>query len=145
MLFRSKCLAGKQAKVCDDGTPCTSDACDPKTGQCVASSGPAGTTCDDGNACTGDGSCQAGVCQSPAAGCDDDNPCTTDTCDPEQGCNYTAVWGCNPCVGKGSCTGADLPGFALKDQNPKSVTYNQVVSPLNDKGKPILIFSISGS
>jgi len=53
---------------CDDGDPCTEDACDPFTGECAAlpAAGQAGccggpADCDDGDPCTGD-ACQDGAC-----------------------------------------------------------------------------------
>jgi hypothetical protein len=47
---------------CDDGNPCTIDAC--SVGVCVHSSSPAGTSCADSNACNGAEKCDgAGHCQ----------------------------------------------------------------------------------
>ncbi len=45
---------------CDDGNPCTTDSCDPATGQCATAPS---THCNDGNPCTAD-SCdaQSGAC-----------------------------------------------------------------------------------
>ena len=37
---------------CDDGNPCTKDACDTKTGDCNHVPLPAGATCNDDDACT---------------------------------------------------------------------------------------------
>ena len=54
------CVAGK-AKVCDDGNPCTADACDPKTGVCSAK--PVAGPCEDGSGCTSGDHCASGVCQ----------------------------------------------------------------------------------
>ncbi len=48
------CLPGK-ATDCDDGNPCTDDACDPKAGLC--SNVPNGAICDV------DGGCAVGVCE----------------------------------------------------------------------------------
>jgi hypothetical protein len=51
-----RCVAGG----CDDGNPCTDDACDPATGcQHV----PNAASCSDGAACTVGDSCVAGQCQ----------------------------------------------------------------------------------
>src|SRR6185436_9185826 len=44
---------------CDDGNPCTTDACDPATGCVFANNGSA---CDDGNACTRTDFCAHGGC-----------------------------------------------------------------------------------
>lgn len=51
--------AGADA-TCDDGVPCTSDACDPATG-CTHAPDPA--SCDDGNACTDDACDATAGCQ----------------------------------------------------------------------------------
>ncbi len=101
---------GGQAMACDDGDPCTVDACDPVTG-CTHG---APMSCDDGNPCTDDtcgptgcmhtnntaacddqDACTTGeVCADGHCGggtplsCDDDDPCTNDSCDPASGCQH---------------------------------------------------------
>ena len=77
------CVPGTAA-LCNDGNPCTTDVCDPKTG-CKA--GPNGASCDDGNACTlGDG-CSAGACVGLGTlDCEDGNGCTLDACLTDKGC-----------------------------------------------------------
>ncbi len=47
--------------TCNDNNPCTTDACNPTTGNCVHT----------------------------AISCDDNNPCTDDTCDPTAACVHT--------------------------------------------------------
>ncbi|HZI94731.1 MAG TPA: hypothetical protein VFE84_10840 [Patescibacteria group bacterium] len=69
---------------CDDGNPCTSDSCNPATGQCQNASVPNGVPCNDGDACTIGGTCQSGTCGTPVV-CNDRNACTTDSCDPATG------------------------------------------------------------
>ncbi len=85
---------------CDDGNPCTLDACDPASGQCHSTPAPDGQQCDDANPCTVGNICQSGVCGTPVA-CNDGNPCTTDACDPATGaCTFTTL-SCddgNPCT-----------------------------------------------
>lgn len=62
---------------CDDGNPCTTDAC-----------GAAGCTyeaddqaaCDDGDACTETDVCSEGACAGVPRECDDENECTIDWC-----------------------------------------------------------------
>lgn len=89
--------------VCDDGKPCTGDACLPDTGECQYDVLADGEVCDDGNACTLNDTCSGGSCEpgSNAAGgslCEDGNPCTElDTC-------LTGV--CNP----GETTAGCVPG-----------------------------------
>jgi len=55
-----KCAAGK-AK-CDDDNPCTTDACDAKTGACKSTPVKDGTGCNDANACTVATICTKGKC-----------------------------------------------------------------------------------
>jgi len=52
---------------CDDGNPCTIDACDAQNGNCVSVAVADDTLCDDGNACTAASTCQAGQCESQGA------------------------------------------------------------------------------
>ena len=106
---------------CNDGNPCTDDACDPVLG-CVYANNT--LACDDGNACsTGDqcnhGDCLGGaplvcddgdVCNgveacNPAIGCgtgtppltcDDHDVCNgLETCDEESGCVPGVILNCN--------------------------------------------------
>ena len=53
---------GGTAVVCDDGNPCTADACDPKTGCTFSAAGADGASCDDGDACTDNDVCGGGAC-----------------------------------------------------------------------------------
>ncbi|MCB9785250.1 MAG: hypothetical protein H6744_01030 [Deltaproteobacteria bacterium] len=91
------------APDCDDGDPCTDDACEPATG-CTHT--PNTAPCDDQDACTASDTCQAGACAGTAIVCDDQNPCTDDACEPATGCvtsDNTA-----PCDDQDACTGGDL-------------------------------------
>ena len=47
--------------TCPD-LPCATQACNPATGQCVATPKADATLCDDGNACTSGDTCTAGAC-----------------------------------------------------------------------------------
>ncbi len=69
---------------CDDGNPCTTDACVPKTGSCshVNNTSP----CEDGNLCTLNDVCASGACVSgKAKSCADTTICTADACNPKTG------------------------------------------------------------
>ncbi len=108
---------GGAAVDCDDGNPCTDDACDPKVG-CVHTNNTA--LCDDGNACTTLDVCSEGVCTSGApADCSDDNPCTTDLCDPDSGCvhlyNTASCDDGNACTTNDRCSGGTCQGQATID------------------------------
>jgi len=93
------CLGGVCAAVgpllnCNDGNPCSDDACDPDLGcvneenaascPCGGGGGPAppGTPCADGNGCTVGDTCNgAGQCVPGATvNCADGDPCTVDGC-----------------------------------------------------------------
>jgi hypothetical protein len=73
-------------KNCDDGNHCTTDSCDPATGNCVNTLTP-GANCDDGNPCTVNDTCNAsGQCEGTPINCDDGDPCTDDFCDGTGNC-----------------------------------------------------------
>lgn len=67
---------------CDDGSPCTTDSCEPTRVACDSAPVPDATDCTvDGDA----GLCSAGACASlscDGGSCDDANPCTVDACFP---------------------------------------------------------------
>ncbi len=75
----SGCQAGT-APNCDDGIPCTDDACNESTDTCDNLANDA--NCDDGLYCNGAETCDAlSGCQSGTApNCDDGVPCTDDSC-----------------------------------------------------------------
>ena len=99
------CKAGAQV-ACDDGAPCTADACDPDTGKCghVALVGAA--TCNDGNVCTQADVCVGGTCTGAGTACSDGKACTWDACHPKQGCVHVAATG-PPCDDGNACTWGD--------------------------------------
>jgi hypothetical protein len=94
------------AAECDDGNPCTTDACTP-TGACTATAVPNFTPCADGTVCNGNEVCLTGVCQpgTPLV-CVDGLECTQDlVCDPTLGCQYPNVPDGTSCNGgAGTCT-----------------------------------------
>ncbi|MEZ4266339.1 MAG: hypothetical protein R3F39_08160 [Myxococcota bacterium] len=80
------CSSGP-AVDCDDGNPCTSEACAPATGDCEG--GPVtGSSCDDGDPCTAASACDAGACVAVGEPCDDGLACTLDVC-TVGGCTHT--------------------------------------------------------
>jgi hypothetical protein len=94
----------------DDGNECTTDLCDPTTGN-IDHKGQSGCAacqdnadCDDNNPCTTE-SCNAGKCSyqdaPPGTACDDGNACTLgDQCDPGGKCGGASksVDDGNPCT-----------------------------------------------
>ena len=93
--------------ACDDGNPCTEDACNLSLGGCLFAQ--VTKPCNDGDVCSTDDTCVAGKCQGSAVNCDDGDGCTLDTCDAKAikaGCQH----GPNPgasCNDKDPCTGGD--------------------------------------
>jgi cysteine-rich repeat protein len=114
---------GGAALTCDDGNPCTDDACAPQSG-CTFT--PNALPCNDGDPCTLADVCALGDCvgTTPDA-CDDDNLCTDDACVPGVGCaNVPNTVPCNDgdsctlvdvCV-DGACVGTTPPN--CEDSNP---------------------------
>ena len=106
---------------CDDGDPCTSNAC--TAGQCEYKAS-SGAVCNDGDACTGKDVCADGKCAGVPVVCDDNDactigescavvsglpvclagtdklcddglPCTADSCDAKTGaCSFLPIKGC---------------------------------------------------
>lgn len=86
-----KCLANG-AGECDDGNPCTLNACDAAKGCVFKSKAIDGKACDaDGQPCVTADVCKDGSCESgPPKNCDDGDPCTADACDSDTGaCTHT--------------------------------------------------------
>lgn len=109
---------------CDDGNPCTADACDTSTGQCTHTP-TSGGTCNDNNACTSGDHCVNGACSGSPVNCDDANPCTDDACNTATGCVHTnntaACSDGNACTVNDVCAGGVcVPGAArvCNDGNP---------------------------
>jgi hypothetical protein len=75
---------GKYIELCDDGNPCTIDACLGAAG--CSQEAVHGGECADGDPCTVADHCEQGVCVGQQVDCDDDNPCTVDSCDAAGGC-----------------------------------------------------------
>ena len=110
------------ASDCDDGDPCTTDAC----GEGLCSHAANTAPCDDGNACTAGDVCAGGACQGGAAKvCDDGNPCTVGTCAPATGacsavptaakCDDGSACTTNDHCDAGACVGS---ASACDDGNP---------------------------
>jgi hypothetical protein len=96
------CTAGPDGS-CDDGNPCTADACGPN-GQCVHTPVANGTSCSDGNACNGLETCQAGSC----------TPGTPVVCKAADQCHVAGT--CDPATGACSNPNA-TDGTACNDGN----------------------------
>ena len=101
---------------CDDGSPCTGDACDPLVG-CV--NAPIPGPCDDGDACTLGEACVGGACVGgQLLDCDDGDPCTQDLCAPVPGCLHGPIPGTPPCDDGDGCTVVDLCVVGLCTPGP---------------------------
>ena len=128
------CKAGNLL-LCDDKSPCTADACDPKTGAC-ASNPHDGAGCDDGDACTDFDLCKAGACAGSAAVCNDGNPCTDDACVAKKGCEFKAKAGgaCddgNGCTVGDACASGVCGGGSVKACAGASTCQDATCNPTN--------------
>ena len=134
--------------ACDDGDPCTTDACDPALQQCThqasATCCASDSACSDGDLCTVDtcdlatGQCShvaVAECCHVNAECSDGNPCTVDSCSAGGVCHNVPTAGCcvsggdcadgDPCslddCVAGSCVSAPAPGCCLTDADCPTV------------------------
>ncbi len=73
--------------TCDDGNPCTLDACLGKDG--CQNAPLSGSECVDGDTCTVGDHCEEGACIGKPIICDDDDPCTDDACSGLGDCIHT--------------------------------------------------------
>jgi hypothetical protein len=72
--------------LCDDGNPCTADACD--AAGCFSEPLPDGSTCDDGYIDTVDDQCVQGVCEGVLLACRGDRDCDDgDVCNGFETCD----------------------------------------------------------
>ena len=109
LCVNSKCVPGV-ASLCDDGEPCTTDACHAVKGcahvpydcednnpctkplqPCKVAGGCLyqlldGPNCVDNNQCTLWEACVSGQCLGKGLDCNDDDDCTDDTCEAAKGC-----------------------------------------------------------
>jgi len=112
------------SNLCDDGNPCTVDACDPSA-TCTHSPVADGTTCSDQNSCTRADACHAGTCVggspvvcTPLDQCHKVGVCDTTsgscsnplvpigtTCSGLNVCD--AIGSCVQCLNAGTCAGTD--------------------------------------
>ncbi|MCA9517169.1 MAG: HYR domain-containing protein, partial [Myxococcales bacterium] len=97
------CAAGRceatTFRSCNDGNPCTEDACDFELG-CVSSPVEDGTACDDGDLCTTASACAEGACVGSApVSCGSPGACElAGTCNPATGiCDFPMIPGCVDC------------------------------------------------
>ena len=88
----SGCVYTPNSDPCDDSNICTDDTCNPAIG-CVYTNNTA--SCDDNDACTDNDTCSSGTCSGQAITCNDSNVCTDDSCDPATGCINTSIPGCD--------------------------------------------------
>jgi hypothetical protein len=99
---------------CNDNNPCTTDSCDPATGQCV-NAVQGGASCDDGNPCTTRDDCnEDGICTpGPKMDCTEAgveaNDCIDHECDADTGeCTIEVVRDeGEDCIDGDSCTWND--------------------------------------
>ncbi len=127
--------------VCNDGNPCTSDACDAVRG-CPYDPVADDTPCADAFGCNGDETCQDGACaNAPDVVCDDVNDCTSDACVEPGVCQFTNLPEFSACGDAGQCLGGNCACFVAgtmvdTEEGPRAIetiaagdrvaTYDQV-------------------
>lgn len=138
------------AVVCNDGNPCTNDACAPATGQCVYTNNTA--NCSDGDVCTLVDKCSGGVCVGTGMpNCNDNEACTTDTCDKTLGCQHKPVADNTACDDGNACSTGDkcvagkcsfVAGKDCNDNNPCTIDAcaANVCGPVNEANGTPCVF-----
>ena len=111
--FDDDCDGDVDEDTCDDGNPCTEDACQGTDG--CDHMALDGVECPDGNLCTVSDVCTQGICVGEPKDCEDDNPCTDDWCDADTGlCEHEDnVADCDdgdPCTVADECNGGICAG-----------------------------------
>ena len=122
---------GGVAANCNDGNPCTDDACD-QNGGCQHLSNQ--VPCEDGDPCTLGDICTDGECQSgPSQQCNDGNPCTDDFCDPVLGCvhnpNDAACDDGNLCTQGDICVAATCKAGSAIDCGDDNICTDDTCTP----------------
>jgi len=97
---------------CDDGDPCTTDACDNAVGGCKHIPKLDGASCSDGNFCNGKETCLAGKCipdpLPPPVLCEDGNSCNgVEYCDHGQCMPGTPLPNGSSCADSNICDGLE--------------------------------------
>jgi len=98
------CWVFDEGEPCDDGNPCTDDACAVNKGCVIADNTE---PCDDQDPCTIGDICEDGECLpgDEDLECNDANECTIDLCEPGVGCTVENVAQGFPCADDGNpCT-----------------------------------------
>ena len=113
------CTAWSAPKPCDDGNPCTTNACLGGGCQAASSSAP----CSDGDPCTEGDSCSGGACVGAPLACDDGDPCSADSCSGGACVHAPLTGACDdgdPCTLDDTCKDGACVGKSLgcSDGNP---------------------------
>ena len=129
--LQGECLSGKPTN-CDDGDPCTTDACEPDKG-CYHDKNS--EPCQDGDVCTVGDLCENGKCvPGTQMSCDDGNACTDDSCDPAMGCVHThndaACDDNNECTGSDQCVQGKCIGQGSADCDDANPCTKDICLPL---------------
>jgi len=109
--------------VCDDGDPCTADACDESADVCRSTIAPEGTSCTDHLFCNGEETCAGGECLAGASpSCTGVDVCSTEACvETFDACGNLAVADGTSCADSVFCNGAEqgcFGGFCIPGPTP---------------------------
>ena len=129
---KGACVHTPQNALCDDGKPCTQDACSAQNG-CNHSPLTEGTPCASADSCVTDARCYWGACLAmETLSCNDHNPCTSDSCSghaclhtPQSG---TACSDGNPLTSGDTCRQGVCQGTPLSCDDGNPCTADQLES-----------------
>lgn len=134
---------GQTINSCNDFNPCTTDTCEPTTGECT-NEPVEGLQCSDSNPCTENDMCNSvGECVSgtPVSCPISSNPCLSAICDERTGCGFEFNDGA-VCDDNDSCTSTSscLSGACVSDSEatpgvieaPPDITISCSMEPTPD-------------
>jgi hypothetical protein len=125
---------------CNDGNPCTNDACT-AAGTCTHAPLTDATACSDANQCTSGETCNSGTCSGGSSKtCDDGNECTNDACNPVSGA-------CEFVPGVGPCSAGDACNLTLHCSSASCISGSAPIAKLagggfQNQNGPALLASI---
>jgi hypothetical protein len=135
-------LSCTDAAICDDGSPCTAEACvkrpGEEIGECQYSPAREGEVCDDGDACTEKDACAAGSCVGRPKSCDDGNACTEDVCDPALGCTNPPITDGGSCDDGDGCTDSSVCQDSLCTPVSRSCTID-ITGAVERRGRVVQV------
>ncbi len=135
----NNCNGQTDEGTCDDGEPCTTDACNNTAAAATCEHTVNTLPCEaDGSVCTVGDHCADGKCQPGAAlQCNDNNLCTADSCDAKLGCKNLPADGtpcdadANDCTVNDACKGGSCVAGPAKSCATGEPCVSATCDPVN--------------